>query len=170
MMFVCMYTKEKGMDEPFVEMDIEAVEKYDKLPGIEYNVLWKKKEEHAPWRRTSPANRDVRLKSLAGMAGQANTSGRMDTGTSCDTGERISNLTTQMKKREQGGNPADGMESHSRRNRDIGSIERKRNRKKQRKLAAEISESDGGISSSSSEDGDPAGRKENCVVPMNTSH
>ena len=35
----------KGSDEPFEEVSLEEVEMIEKLPNIDHNVVWKRKEE-----------------------------------------------------------------------------------------------------------------------------
>ena len=62
---ICLFTKVKGSDDPFVQFDMNIIEEKEKLPAIEFDIPWKKRVEHPPWRRTSPEIRQVTLKSLA---------------------------------------------------------------------------------------------------------
>ena len=88
--YICLFTKTKGMDEPFVEMDMREVEEKEKLPEIEHWVSWRKGTEKPTWRRTSPVIREVQLKSLGG--GRLVAGGRVQTSNSSnrtDTNQRI---------------------------------------------------------------------------------
>ena len=63
---IALFTKKKGTDDPFLQMDMGHIESEINLRGIYYSVTWKKKTERLPWRRTSPDNRKISLKSLGG--------------------------------------------------------------------------------------------------------
>ena len=63
---VRLWTKTKGTDEQFVEMEMEKVERMQKLPRIDHNAPWRKRADHPKWRRISPSQEKVVLKSLAG--------------------------------------------------------------------------------------------------------
>ena len=63
---VRLWTKTKGTDEQFVEMEMEKVERIQKLPRIDHNAPWRKRADHPKWRRISPSQEAVVLRSLAG--------------------------------------------------------------------------------------------------------
>ena len=62
-----LWTKTKGTDDQFAQMEMEEVEKMQKLPKIEHNAPWRKKQDHPRWRRISPSKEKVVLRSLAGV-------------------------------------------------------------------------------------------------------
>ena len=57
---VRLYTKRKGLNEPFVEVPMEELDETEKVPGIEMNVEWRRRNELPNWRRTSPVIREVK--------------------------------------------------------------------------------------------------------------
>ena len=59
-----LYTKIKGTEDPFEEMAMEEVETNEKLPKVEHDIQWRRKEDQPTWRRVSPDVRQVQLKSL----------------------------------------------------------------------------------------------------------
>ena len=76
-----LWTKTKGTDDQFVEMEMEQVEREQPLPRIEHNAPWRKKKDHPRWRRISPSKEQVILKSLAGSCkddSRKNSSSGMD--------------------------------------------------------------------------------------------
>ena len=62
---ITLYTKIKGTEEPFVEMDMTELR--TKLPDIDYRVKWNMRSEKPPMRKkVSPERRNIALKSLGG--------------------------------------------------------------------------------------------------------
>ena len=66
---ICLFTKEKGTEEPFRPVNMEELIEKIGLPNIDYKADWKMRNENPPWRRTSPAARKITLKSLEGSEG-----------------------------------------------------------------------------------------------------
>ena len=60
-----LFTKIKGTEDPFEEMPMEEVELTEKLPKVEHEIQWRRREDQPSWRRVSPDGRKVQLKSLA---------------------------------------------------------------------------------------------------------
>ena len=127
---VRLYIKRKGTDEPFEEVDMKEVEENGELPRIDHSAPWRKRMDHPKWRRTSPTQGKILLKSLAG--------------------ERDGKRTQEGSKTENSAR----MEDHSRVRDSSGSADRERARKKKKNLAAESSSSSG-ESSSSDNSGSP---------------
>ena len=63
-----LFTKTKGSMLPFLPVNMEDID----LPVIDHNADWKRKTDLPPWRRTSPAKKQVLLKSLAGLNKDSN--------------------------------------------------------------------------------------------------
>ena len=63
---ISLFTKIRGSEEPFEEVNMVKLVAEIKLPAIDYSVKWNMKSEHQPWRRTSPETRKIILKSLGG--------------------------------------------------------------------------------------------------------
>ena len=135
---VKLFVKLKGVDEPFAEVAMEVIEKDENLPDIEYNIVWKRKEDQPKWRRTSPVIREVNLKSLAGA-------GRLETGHS-DSSRMDDNR--KIRGRDSSGN---------------SNASSKQLKKKVHKMSSDSSKSNNEMESSS-EDGSPTRRKNNDEV------
>ena len=69
---ISLYTKRKGSDEPFIEVDMTDI--IGKLPAIEANIKWRRKPDLPAWRKASPEARVVTLKSLAGATREGDSS------------------------------------------------------------------------------------------------
>ena len=65
---IVLYTKLKGTQEPFLPENMPELIERIKLPAIDPNADWKRREELPPWRRTSPVTEKVCLKSLGGRS------------------------------------------------------------------------------------------------------
>ena len=63
---ISLFTKIKGTEDTFEEVDMANLAKSIRLPAIDYTVKWNMKSKCQPWRRTSPDARKVVLKSLGG--------------------------------------------------------------------------------------------------------
>ena len=70
---IVLFTKEKGTDNPFKMADMSEIEKHVRLPPPDHSVSWKQKPEKQQWRRTSPYNKEIVLKSLSGSKARATT-------------------------------------------------------------------------------------------------
>ena len=76
---IALWTKTKRTDEPFKEVNMEEIERIEKLPRIEHKIKWNRREEHPVWRQASPEIKEIRLKSLGGrQVLGANSSRRKD--------------------------------------------------------------------------------------------
>ena len=66
-----LFTKIRGSMLPFLPVNMRELEEECKLPDIDTKAEWKRKNDLPPWRRTSPTNKQVKLKSLAGVSNTA---------------------------------------------------------------------------------------------------
>ena len=101
-----------------------------KLPRIDHSAPWRKRTDHPKWRRTSPTQGKILLKSLAGEKDGRKTL----------EGSRTENSVR--------------VEGHSRERESSGSADRERAKKKKKNLAADSSSSSE-ESSSSDKSGSP---------------
>ena len=66
-----LFTKIRGSMLPFLPVNMMELEEECKLPDIDPKADWKRRTDLPPWRRTSPTNKQVKLKSLAGASNDA---------------------------------------------------------------------------------------------------
>ena len=63
---IALFTKTRGSMLPFLPVNMKELEEECKLPDIDSKAEWTRRTDLPPWRRTSPTNKQVKLKSLAG--------------------------------------------------------------------------------------------------------
>ena len=61
-----LFTKTKGTEDPFTEMNMENLQTDLCLPPVDFSIKWSMKPDKEPWRRVSPDKRTITLKSLGG--------------------------------------------------------------------------------------------------------
>ena len=65
-----LFTKVKGTDDPFSELNMDNLQTDLCLPPVDFSVKWTMKADKEPWRRVSPDKRTITLKSLGGKSNQ----------------------------------------------------------------------------------------------------